>query len=67
MTGLIVVFSALGGTTGSFITGQVFARMGGQTAFYLSLVPMALLLVAVIAFKRQSSRTDAAALSAARV
>lgn len=65
MTGLIVVFSALGGTTGSFITGQVFARMGGQTAFYLSLVPMALLLVAIIAFKRQSSRVDAAALPAA--
>lgn len=59
MTGLIVVFSALGGTTGSFITGQVFARLGGQTAFYLSLLPMALLLLAILAFKRQSSRADA--------
>ncbi len=66
MTGLIVVFSALGGTTGSFVTGQVFARLGGQTAFYLSLVPMALLLVAILAFKRQAGRTDAAALAAAK-
>ena len=64
MTGLIVVFSALGGTTGSFITGQVFARLGGQTAFYLSLLPMALLLLAILAFKRQSSRADARAPSA---
>jgi MFS transporter, FHS family, glucose/mannose:H+ symporter len=55
MTGLIVVFSALGGTTGSLITGQVFARLGGQTAFYLSLIPMALLLIAVFLLKRQST------------
>lgn len=56
MTGLIVVFSALGGTTGSFITGQVFAALGGQTAFYLSLLPMAALLLAIIALRRQSTR-----------
>lgn len=61
MTGLIVVFSALGGTTGSFITGQVFARLGGQTAFYLSLAPMAVLLVAIVLLKRQSNRHAAIA------
>ena len=61
MTGLIVVFSALGGTTGSFLTGQSFARFGGETAFYLSLLPMALLLVMVFALKRQSSRAAHAA------
>ncbi|SFK64366.1 MFS transporter [Lysobacter sp. cf310] len=60
MTGLIVVFSALGGTTGSFITGQLFARTGGETAFYLSLAPMALLLIAIVGLKRQSLRADAA-------
>ena len=63
MTGLIVVFSALGGTTGSFITGQVFAHLGGQTAFYLSLVPMAVLLLAILLLKGQSSRHAAAALA----
>lgn len=56
MTGLIVVFSALGGTTGSFITGQVFAKFGGQTAFYLSLAPMAVLLAAIVLLKQQSTR-----------
>lgn len=54
MTGLIVVFSALGGTTGSYITGQIFAAMGGQTAFYTSLLPMAALLIALIVFRRLS-------------
>ncbi|MEH6413995.1 MFS transporter [Pseudomonas sp. CGJS7] len=58
MTGLIVVFSALGGTTGSFITGQLFARIGGGIAFYLSLVPMALLLLAIMLLKRQSGRAE---------
>lgn len=58
MTGLIVVFSALGGTTGSFITGQLFARIGGGTAFYLSLLPMAMLLLAIALLKRQSGLAE---------
>ena len=47
MTGLIVVFSALGGTTGSMVTGLTFARFDGQTAFYLSLFPLSLLLASL--------------------
>ncbi len=43
MSGLIVIFSALGGTTGSLITGYIFGRFSGQTAFYFTLVPMAIL------------------------
>ena len=43
MTGLIVVFSALGGTTGSIITGFTFAKFSGQTAFYFTLLPLSLL------------------------
>lgn len=52
MTGLIVVFSALGGTTGSIITGFVFDKFSGQHAFYLTLLPIVLLLVSVSAFKK---------------
>lgn len=55
MTGLLVVFSALGGTTGSFITGQIFAAFSGQTAFYLSIVPMGLMLVSLAAFRKRSA------------
>lgn len=52
MAGLIVVFSALGGTTGSLITGQTFARFGGETAFLLSLAPMAILFGALYLLRR---------------
>lgn len=52
MAGLIVVFSALGGTTGSLITGHIFDIYGGQTAFYFSLLPIGLLLVSLTIFRR---------------
>jgi len=52
MSGLIVIFSALGGTTGSLITGQIFQHYGGETAFYFSLVPMTILLVCLFFFNR---------------
>lgn len=56
MAGLIVVFSALGGTTGSIITGNLFEALGGRTAFYFSLLPVALLLCTLYFFH---SRVDA--------
>jgi fucose permease len=59
MTGLIVVFSALGGTLGSYITARVFAGFGGIHAFYFSLVPMALVLVTLFFFKRETDRAAA--------
>jgi len=56
MTGLIVVFSALGGTLGSRITAIVFASFDGIRAFYFSLVPMLLLLIALFLFRRETER-----------
>lgn len=52
MSGLIVIFSALGGTTGSIITGHIFESYGGQTAFYFSLIPIALLIISLFFFNR---------------
>lgn len=52
MAGLIVIFSALGGTTGSILTGHIFEAYGGQTAFYFSLVPIGVLLVFLVLFNR---------------
>ncbi len=52
MSGLIVVFSALGGTTGSIITGNIFDIYGGETAFYFSLIPIGVLILLLFAFKR---------------
>ena len=57
MAGLIVIFSALGGTTGSIITGNVFEAYGGQTAFYFSLIPIGLLLVLITLFSRMQKKT----------
>lgn len=57
MAGLIVIFSALGGTTGSIITGNVFQAYGGQTAFYFSLIPITLLLVLITIFSRMQKKT----------
>ncbi len=45
MSGLIVVFSALGGTIGSIITGHVFEAFGGTTAFYFALIPITLIFI----------------------
>jgi len=52
MSGLIVIFSALGGTTGSIITGHIFEAYGGQAAFYFSLIPISILVVSLIFFNR---------------
>jgi fucose permease len=56
MTGLIVVFSALGGTLGSRITAIVFSNFDGIHAFYFSLIPMLLVLITLFFFKRETDR-----------
>lgn len=59
MSGLIVIFSALGGTTGSVITGNIFEVYGGQTAFYFSLVPIGILMVCLYFFNRIQKKSEA--------
>lgn len=48
MTGLIVIFSALGGTLGSRIIGMLFEHVGGAQAFYFMLIPIAILIFSLI-------------------
>jgi fucose permease len=59
MVGLMVIFSALGGTIGSMITGLVFDRFSGQTAFYLVLLPIALIGLALWWLARVTARAAA--------
>lgn len=59
MVGLIVVFSALGGTTGSFVVGHIFAMVQGTIAFYVLLAPIAALAVASTMVRRKSVRPAA--------
>ncbi len=50
MSSLLVFFSAIGGTLGSRLVGYLFKRIGGDKAFYFSLVPMAILLLCLFFF-----------------
>ncbi|WP_238531698.1 MFS transporter [Nitritalea halalkaliphila] len=58
MSGLIVVFSALGGTTGSIITGHIFEAYGGVQAFYFALVPVLALCMVLYLLHRQVKKRD---------
>ena len=58
MSGLIVIFSALGGTTGSIITGHVFQAYGGKTAFYFSLIPIGILITFLFFFNRLQKKSE---------
>ena len=48
MTGLIIVFSALGGTLGSRAMGYLFAGLGPAEGFYYTLIPIGGLFLALI-------------------
>ena len=60
MSGLIIIFSALGGTTGSIITGHIFQAYGGEKAFYFSLIPMTILITCLFLFRRLQKKTEPA-------
>jgi fucose permease len=56
MSGLIIIFSALGGTLGSRIVGELFESVGGANAFYFLLIPMFLLILFVLLIDRMSKQ-----------
>jgi fucose permease len=58
-TGLLIIFSALGGTFGSLLIGRVFDLFDGQTAFYLTLVPITCIFIALSILRKVSSRLNA--------
>lgn len=55
MAGLIIIFSALGGSLGSIITGAIFQHYSGQHAMYFSLIPISILVICLILFRRLQS------------
>jgi len=57
MASLLVFFSAIGGTLGSRLVGYLFKHIGGQKAFYFSLVPMAILLVCIFFFSSMQKKS----------
>jgi len=56
MASLLVFFSAIGGTLGSRLVGYLFKNIGGQKAFYFSLIPMAVLLLCLFFFYKEQKK-----------
>ncbi len=59
MTGLIVIFSALGGTLGSRIIGYLFEHIGGDKAFVFMLIPMAILIATLFMLNKKTKNFTA--------
>lgn len=60
MSGLIIVFSAIGGSLGSVITGYLFKNVGAGKAFYFTLIPMVLLLVSLFFLQNMTKKAASA-------
>jgi hypothetical protein len=56
MTGLIIIFSALGGTSGSMIIGFFSQNFSVHNAFYFPLIPITLLAFMLIPYKKLSDK-----------
>jgi fucose permease len=56
MSGLIIIFSALGGTIGSRMISEIFKHFGGITAFYCVLIPIVLLMILIPPYSKLQSR-----------
>lgn len=56
MSGLIIIFSALGGTLGSRIIGYLFKNVGAESAFFYTLIPMGILLITLFILKKLTTQ-----------
>lgn len=52
MAGLIIIFSAIGGTLGSRLIGILFKNVGAESAFFYTLIPMGMLLAAFFILRK---------------
>jgi len=59
MAGVILLFSALGGTIGSRIVGTLFDQFGGLTAIKAPLIPIIVLVVLLIPYSVKIKRAIA--------
>jgi len=56
LAGILTFSSAIGGTLGSVIIGHAFDTLGGNKVFYLSLVPMTIILIALFFLNKLTSQ-----------
>lgn len=57
MSGLIIIFSAIGGTLGSRAIGYLFKNVGAESAFAYTLIPMVLLLLCLFVLNQLTKET----------
>ena len=58
MSGLIIIFSAIGGTSGSYLMGVLFDSVGPKSGFYYTLIPIVGLLLALFLLNKLTKRKN---------
>lgn len=56
LAGILTFFSAIGGTVGSMVIGNLFEKLGGERVFYLSLIPLLIIFTNFILINKWTKR-----------
>ncbi len=56
LAGILTFFSAIGGTLGSLLIGNLFDSLGGDKVFYLSLIPFGLMFISFFIINKLTSK-----------
>ncbi len=59
MSGLIIIFSAIGGTLGSRMIGYLFKNIGAESAFSYTVIPMIVLMICLVLLNRMTNKSIA--------
>ncbi|HEX9827194.1 MAG TPA: MFS transporter [Flavobacteriaceae bacterium] len=60
LAGILTFFSAIGGTLGSLLIGNLFDSIGGEKVFYLSLIPFGLMFIIFFVINRLTTENSVA-------
>lgn len=55
LAGILTFFSAVGGTLGSLLIGNLFDSLGGEKVFYLSMIPFGIMIVSFFIINKLTS------------
>ncbi len=60
LAGILTFFSAVGGTVGSLLIGNLFDTLGGDQVFYLSLIPFGIIFISLFIINKLTSKKTSA-------
>ncbi|NER18123.1 MFS transporter [Spongiivirga citrea] len=63
LAGILTFFSAVGGTAGSLLIGNLFDSLGGDKVFYLSIIPFGLMFIIFFVINKMTSNSDSEAIA----